>query len=136
MEKLTGYAKYSLFAPPHPVFTLPNAWGGQVFRPAGVAPPLGVPVGRQCWEVTAGDWHLEEREIITCIFLAPSLPGCPLPVAAVLSPRCSAACQAAFPITTGSRGLHCPLSFTLSGKRWTQLLQGPFLAFLNPTVMS
>jgi len=40
-----------------------------------LAPPLGLPVGCQHWEVAAGDWQLEEREVIMCISLAPSLPG-------------------------------------------------------------
>ena len=70
-----------------------------------LAPPPGLPVGRQHWEVAAGDRQLEEREVIMCISLAPSLPGCLLPVAVVLSPSYSVACQAPFPITTGIRGL-------------------------------
>lgn len=70
-----------------------------------LAPPLGLPAGRQHWEVGAGDQQFEEREVIMCISLAPSLPGCPLPVAVVLFPSYSVACQAPFPITTGIRGL-------------------------------
>lgn len=70
-----------------------------------LAPPLGLPVGCQHWEVAAGDWQLEEREVIMCISLAPSLLGCLLPVAVVLSPSYSAARQAPFPTTTGIRGL-------------------------------
>ena len=50
LEKLTGYAKYSLFAPPHPVFALPSACGGQVFRPAGA----GSSSWASCWMPALG----------------------------------------------------------------------------------
>lgn len=57
---------------------------------------------------------------------APSLPGCPLPVAVILSPRPQflAGCPFLQPLVSESFSDH--LSLAPSGKRWTQVLYGLF----------
>ena len=70
----------------------------------------------------------EEREDRTFIPLAPSLPDCSLR-GCDLSPGHS---SARHPFLQ-HRYQRAPVT---QGSRWTQVLEGPLLAFLNPTVMS